>query len=231
MMLIRIASFLAVVGRLSAAENVPEAFDFKVDRVRILKNQPGDLHIDRQGITFQSRDSKTRISIPIGDLREANVADPRALRFQAYEVRKWKPIERRQYVFRAAKDAPVEALARFFAARVHRPVVGHYRSAAKYQIAAFHRRTRGATHGTLEIGDEAIGFISDNPTDSRTWPYRDIETIGRPDSYRFRVTTNRETYVVELKSELPEAAYGFAWSKVYDLQPKVQIEDQKRQTK
>jgi len=41
---------------------------------------------------------------------------------------------------------------------------------------------------------------------------------GRPDSYRFRVTTNRETYVVELKSPLPEAAYELAWNKVYDLE-------------
>jgi hypothetical protein len=30
--------------------------------------------------------------------------------------------------------------------------------------------------------------------------YRDIETIGRPDSFRFRVTTNRETYVPQRPS-------------------------------
>ena len=70
----------------------------------------------------------------------------------------------------------------------------------------------------LEIGDDAIQFVSDRPADSRTWLYRDIETIGKPDSYRFRVTTNRETYIIELKSELPEAAYQLAWTKVYDLE-------------
>ncbi len=70
----------------------------------------------------------------------------------------------------------------------------------------------------LEIGDEAIRFVSDTPADSRTWLYRDIETIGRPDSFRFRITTNRETYVVELKSELPEPAYELAWRKVYKVE-------------
>ncbi len=115
-------------------------------------------------------------------------------------------------------EAPVEALAQFLAARINRPVVGHYASGAKFQIPAFHRRTRGGTHGTLEIANEAIRFVSDKPADSRTWLYRDIETIGRPDSYRFRVTTNRETYVIELKSELPEVAYEFAWSKVYNVE-------------
>ena len=68
----------------------------------------------------------------------------------------------------------------------------------------------------LEIGNESVQFVSEKSAESRTWLYRDIETIGRPDSFRFRVTTNRETYVLELKNELPEAAYQFAWSKVYN---------------
>ena len=95
-------------------------------------------------------------------------------------------------------------------------MVGHYTAASEFRIPAYHRRARRGTNGTLEIGEEAIRFVSDKPADSRTWLYRDIETIGRPDSYRFRVTTNRETYILELKSELPETAYQFAWSKVYN---------------
>jgi hypothetical protein len=115
-------------------------------------------------------------------------------------------------------DAPVEELAEFLAARVHRPVVGHYAEASQFQVPAFHRRLRTATNGILQIGNDSIQFVSDKPADSRTWLYRDIETIGRPDSFRFRVTTNRETYVLELKAELPEAAYELAWTKVYNLE-------------
>ena len=214
----RIISLLALAVQYGVAQTAPDVFDLKVEQVRILKNKRGDLHIDGQGISFQSQDGKTKISVPIDDLRQADVADPRSLRFQAYEVEKWKPIERREYVFRATEEAPVEAIAQFLTARIHRPVVGHYASASKFQVPAFHRRTRAGTHGTLEIGDESIRFVSDKPADSRTWLYRDIETIGRPDSYRFRVTTNRETYVVELKSGLPEAAYEFVWGKVYSLE-------------
>ncbi|HZT69405.1 MAG TPA: hypothetical protein VFC10_06620 [Terriglobia bacterium] len=218
MNLIRIIGLATLIVTVSRAQAVPDYFDMKATRVRLLRNQPGELHIDAQGITFRSADNKTSITVPIQDLREADVADPRSLRFQTYEVQKWKPIERREYVFRVAVEAPVESLAQFLAERINRPVVGHYASRSKFQTLAFHRRTRGGTHGTLEIGNEAIRFVSDKPSDSRTWLYRDIETIGRPDAYRFRVTTNRETYVVELKSELPEAAYEFAWSKVYNLE-------------
>ena len=85
-------------------------------------------------------------------------------------------------------------------------------------MRAYHRRALGGTSGTLEIGRNSIQFISDSTADSRTWLYRDIETIGKPDSFRVRVTTNREIYVLELRAELPEAAYQVAWSKVYNLE-------------
>ena len=192
-----------------------DVFDLKVARVRTLRDQPGDLHIDAQGVTFRSADGKTVVTIATQDLREADVANWHALRFQTYEVPKWKPMERRGYTFRAQPDAPVEDLAQFLAARIHRPVVGHYPQAAQFRVAAYHRRALGGTNGILEIGESSIRFVSDEPRDSRTWLYRDIETIGRPDSFRFRVTTNRETYVLELKDDFPEAAYQFAWNKVY----------------
>jgi hypothetical protein len=203
-----LAPLLAVCGQ-------EGSFDLKVTRVRMLRNQRGDLHIDAAGVSFRSSDGKMTVTIPMKDLRETDVADARALRFETYEVQKWKPIERREFTFRAQPDAPVEELAQFLASRVHRPVVGHYSAASQFQVSVYHRRTLGGTGGTLEIGEDSIQFVSDKPADSRTWLYRDIETIGKPDSFRFRVTTSRETYILELKAELPEEAYQLAWRKVY----------------
>ena len=195
-----------------------EQFDLHVEHIRTLRNQPGELHIDAQGVTFRSKDGKTNIEIKMQDLRTARVADPRALRFETYEVSKWKPIERREYTFRASTEAPLDGLAQFLSSRVYRPVVGHYSNGSQFEVPAFHRRAFGGADGTLRIGNESIQFLSDKEADARTWLYRDIETIGRPDSFRFRVTTNQETYVVELKDRLPEAAYELAWSKVYNLE-------------
>jgi hypothetical protein len=198
-----------------------DVFDLEVSRSRIPRDERGTLHIDSQGVMFQSRDGKTRITIALRDLREADVADPHALRFETYDASKWKPVQHREYRFRAPLDAPVEELARFLTERVHRPVVGHHAEGSRFRVAAYHRRTLSGTSGTLEIGEASIQFVSEKPADSRTWLYRDIETIGRPDSFRFRVTTNRETYVLELKENFPEAAYEFAWSKIY--QPETSI--------
>lgn len=209
---------LCLALALASIAGAQETFDFPVEQVRPLRNRPGTLHIDAQGIAFRSTDGKTDIALRMQDLRTASVADPRALRFETYEVNKWKPIERRDYTFRASSDAPLDVLAQFLSSRVQRPVVGHYWAGSRFEVPAFHRRAFSGAHGTLRIGEESIQFLSDNQADARTWRYRDIETIGRPDAFRFRVTTNRETYVVELKDEFPEAAYELARSKVYSLE-------------
>jgi hypothetical protein len=215
---VRLFALILLPALLTVAAPENRVFDLKVTRVRTLRDQPGDLHVDSRGIAFRSTDGKTSIIIAMQDLREASVADARELRFETYEVQKWKPIGRREYTFRAQPDAPIDDLAQFLAGRIHRPVVGHYKAGSQFKVAAFHRRALRGTDGILEIGEESIQFVSDKPADSRTWLYRNIETIGKPDLFRFRVTTNRETYVLELKDDLPEAAFQFAWSKVYNLE-------------
>jgi hypothetical protein len=75
----------------------------------------------------------------------------------------------------------------------------------------------GGSHGTLVIGSTGIEFASQKPKDSRTWLYRDIQTIGTPDPFHFRVTTYAETFTFDLKERLPEGAYRLAWQEVYDL--------------
>ena len=51
-----------------------EVFDLKVTRVRTLRDQPGDLHIDAQGIRFRSVDGKTNVAIALKDLRRIPVS-------------------------------------------------------------------------------------------------------------------------------------------------------------
>ena len=125
-----------------------QEFDLKVERVRPLRNQPGDLHIDAQGLAFRSQDGKSNVTVKMQDLRQVSVADPRGLRFETYDVEKWKPIERREYTFRASPDAPLDSLAQFLAPKVHRAVVGHYWQGAQFEAPAYHRRAFGGSNGT-----------------------------------------------------------------------------------
>ncbi len=191
-----------------------DRFDLPATWVRHGRDRAGDLHIDSTGVQFRSKDGKAAITVTMSNLRTVSVADPKALQFETYAISKWNPADRTAYTFRVAPEVPLEDLARFFTDRLNRPVVGHYEQSARFQIPAFHRGIRRGTTGILAIGDSAITFVSEKPADSRTWLYRDIETIGQPDAYRFRVTTARETCVLELKRELSDEAYRFAWERV-----------------
>ena len=215
MTLARVLSLTLLVASLAASRADTDAFDLKVTRLRIpprLRNQRGDLHIDANGVTFRPADGKANITIRMQDLRQADVADPHALRFETYDAPKWMPIERREYTFRAQDDTPVEELAQFLAARIYRPIVGHYAAASQFQIAAYHRLALGGTNGTLEIGQVAIRFVSDKPVDSRTWLYRDIETIGRPDRFRFRAVEQWRVATRSDSARHPPSALESCWS-------------------
>ena len=80
-----------------------------------------------------------------------------------------------------------------------------------------HRKYAGTPVRTMSIPiPEVVGARKTRSTVSNA--ASNIETIGKPDPFRFRVTTSRETYIVELKEQLPGAAYEVAWSKVYKLE-------------
>jgi hypothetical protein len=66
---------------------------------------------------------------------------------------------RRKYTFRVQPDASIEELAQFLAARVRRPVVGHFPEDSQFQVAVYHRRILGGTNGMLEIGQVSIQYI------------------------------------------------------------------------
>ena len=84
-----------------------------------------------------------------------------------------------------------------------------------FTVPAYHRRSLGGVHGSLEIGPEAIRFVAEKQADSRTWLYRDIESIGNADPFHFRVSTYAETYMFDVKERLAPEAYEYAWQRVY----------------
>jgi len=193
-------------------------FHFEVYRTRLLRDEPGKLDINERGVSYQSDDEKTAYTLSFTDIRQADVSAPGRITVETYDVVKRRLGGNKEIVFRLREGAQDEALARFLAERLSRPVVGVYGLAQKsaYQIPAYHRGALSGSHGTLIIGSAGIEFTSKRAKDSRTWLYRDIQTIGAPGPFRFRVTSYAETFTFDLKERLPEAAYTLAWQQVYN---------------
>ena len=149
------------------------------------------MEISKAGVSYRSDNGKTAIHISTADIYEADLSDPSAIRITTYDMLKRRLTGRRTHIFRLHDGKHEEALTRFMVDTLARPVVGAYGAAEEggFEIPAYHRHRLGGCHGKLQIGSNSIRFITAHKTDSRTWLYRDIETIGKPDSYRFRVTT------------------------------------------
>jgi hypothetical protein len=202
----------------SVAAFAADSFQFAVWHVRPLwRDERGQLDIGASGVSYKSDDGKTTLQIAWEDIREADVADPKVIRIETYDRLKRKAGERRVHTFRLRDGEHGDELAHFLSARLSGPVLGSYGTPepARFTIAAYHRRALGGAHGKLEIGQTSIRFVTERTADSRTWLYRDIQTIGTSDPFHFRLSTFAETYMLDLKERLPQEAYDYAWERVY----------------
>ena len=205
----------------TALLHAAEPFHCDVYRVKPLRDEPGEIAFSESGVTYRSESGKTILNIPFSDIREADVSDPKRIRLETYDRTKWRIGGQRAVSFRLQEETHDRVLAHFLAEHLKRPVVGAYavENENGFEIPAYHRELLGGSHGTLIIGSEAIRFLSKNPKYSRTWLYRDIETIGSASPFQFRLSTPAETYTFDLKEQLPERAYRLAWEHVYQLAP------------
>lgn len=204
---------LAVLFAITAAN----AEKFSVVRTRLPRNEPGELEITAEGFAYTSLSGKTNLKLPFGGIRKADLSDPNRIRIETYDRSKIRAGANRVYTFHLKGATLNDHLRRFVAEHVARPAIASYPldSEPGYTIPAYHRNLLGGTSGTLEIGRAGIRFVSTAAKESRTWPFHDIESIGSPDPFHFRVSTYSETYTFDLKQRLPEEAYLLAWQHIY----------------
>jgi len=215
-MLKAIASLLllSAVGAQAA-----DSFEFAVFRDHVPRKESGRLLISETGVSFRSAHQKTTIDIPLLNVFQADVSNQKVIRIETYDITKKTLLGRHVYVFRLQSGVHDETLARFLAKSLQRPVIGAFGSALQPEVAirAYHRHRFGGCHGTIRIDSDAIRFASDRPEDSRTWLYRDLETLGTMNPFHFRVSTLAETFNFDLKERLPEGAYDLAVRRIYSL--------------
>ena len=211
-------AFFTLLLCTACAVQAAEPFRFEVVRDKFLRDESGQLTFADTGITYQSDNGKTSLQLAYEDVRKVDVSRPNVIRLQTYDRLKRKFTGRRSYKFRLREDAVNSKLARFLAERLARPVVGAYELAGDsgWEIPAYHRHRLRGCHGVLRIAEEGIQFLTENLVDSRTWLYRDVESIGNSDPFKLRVTSFAETYMFDLKEKLPEESYRLTWKRIHN---------------
>ncbi len=180
----------------------------------------GQLDVDASGVAFRADKARKSVMIPLADVFQADLSDPKAIRIETYGRRLSR---RRSYTFRLLEGAHGDDLARFFVDHVAHPVQVSYSlppAPTDTSIDVYHRHRLGGCGGKLTIGRESVRFVSSESHDSRTWLYRDLESIGEAGPLELRVTSLAETYHFDLKERLPQEAYDFVWSKLNYAAPR-----------
>lgn len=215
----RLIFTLALIS--AAAAHAAESFEYSVFRDRFPRKEAGRLMISDAGIRYRSDHRKTAIDLPFSNVFTADVSDPKVIRVKTYDIVKRRLLGRQVHVFRLRDGRHDRGLARFLSGAMQRPVVGSFGPESKPDagVRAYHRHRFGGCHGNIHIDRSGIQFQSDKPEDSRTWLYRDIETVGTMNPFHFRVTTLVETFNFDLQERLPQLVYDLASRKTYQLSP------------
>jgi hypothetical protein len=194
------------------------SFQYPAERAKFGRNETGTLEIDPDGISFKSANGQTSISIPLIDVKEMDLSDSSILRFETYDILKQRLGARRVHTFHLLEGKHDAPLRQFLASHLKRPIKASFdESTLSIGIPVYHRHRLSGCAGTLMIDSSGIRFLGQKSQDSRTWSYKDIETIGRMNPFHFRVSTFAETYNFDLKERLPDDLYNLAFSQLHGL--------------
>src|SRR6266851_3153574 len=122
----RVLLFLFVL-RTAVIANGAEAFHFEVYREKpVRRHEPGQISITDSEISYRSDNGKTSFAFPFAEIKEADVSNPASIRIELYDATKWRLGQEKTLRFRLREGEHGEALGRFLAEHLNRPVVSSY---------------------------------------------------------------------------------------------------------
>ena len=86
------------------------------------------------------------------------------------------------------------------------------------EIPVRHDHRFGGCQGMLNITENTIIYVTDNPNDSRIWRLADVESFASTDDFDLRISTRNETFHFDLKVPLNRETYQHIWNRVYEPQ-------------
>jgi hypothetical protein len=76
------------------------------------------------------------------------------------------------------------------------------------EIAARRSKRFGGNNGLLRIRQLGIDYVTAQPGQSRSWSWRDLQTLSRPDPYHLLVFGYRDSYAFDLKGTLSREVFN-----------------------
>jgi hypothetical protein len=222
-------AWLVWLGWMLGAGYAVQAADIRlaVRHRHALKSCQGQLIFKEETVEYSTPHKKHERIWDYRDIQQIGLLGPTRISILTYEDQQLKLGRDRVFDFQVTEGKADARLFQFLQARVSRPLVSALApdgTPPLYRIFARHRRgLGGGTQGRLEISDQYITYQTDAPSDSRTWRYQDIASIGTTGPFQLRLTSierlgseigEERNFVFDLKERLDPRAYNFVWWKV-----------------
>src|SRR5262249_47361289 len=209
---------LLMMGTLLRADSL----EYNVKHDHTLRSCQGKLTMADQEIRYEASDGKHSQAWSYIDIQKLDVVSPTQIILKAFESASWKKVGKdKTFEFKLTEGQLTVADQEFLRSKLSRPMVARLTDHKEKTLSAIpvrHRHRVGGCQGHLQVEEDRLVYSSDRSNDNRIWKLSEIETIGSPDPYHFRVTTYNETFTFDLKSPLDSKIYDRLWKKIYRLE-------------
>lgn len=221
-----------LIAALAMTPAFAQALDFPARHEHLRKSCAGTLAISGQGVSYRENAKKGNKHPHAwtwgwDDIQQLELA-PDRVRLLTYQDSRWKLGADREYEFRGTGFESAYALLkdrldqRFIAELAE----GDFEPL--WQIPVKRLGRIGGSEGTLIVGRDRIVFETARKGDSRTWRYKDIDSISASGPFQLTLTSferawahygDRKDFNFQLRRPLEEARYNDLWRRLNKEKP------------
>lgn len=197
---------------------------FKVEHVRLWRNQQGILRINDSGFRYESHDGKDQRAWKFDEIQQLKLK-PQGIEMLSYKDQKWQFGRDKMDRFRIL-EGTVDARTSEF---LREQIAGIFVTAIlpepsvqpAYQVPVKHLRAGQGSIGLLEIYDDRILYRSE-AADSRSWTYSQITAFAIPSKRELELVTDEKklggpgrTFRFQAREAIAESIYDYLWVRLY----------------
>ena len=223
---------LAAAGLLLALALRADAqeFRYQVSRDKLVGSAKGELIIRGEGVEYRAEKETDGRAWAYWEIKLLEILSPTRVRIRTYEDGPvWKLGKDRDFTFDILGAELTQEVSDFLRGRITRPFVTSFTAGGGAPVAEVpvkHLHRFGGCQGVLKIFRDRLVYEAEGGHDSRSWLWKDIRSVGRPDRFRFEVVTYEpqfggpaRNFDFSLKEEMPDAAYDLIWAGVFRPTP------------
>jgi len=203
------------------AAALASATQFAVRHEHLRGGCAGAMTVDENGVSFTGA-KKHAWKWKYEDIQQLRLA-PESIHILTYKDSKLRLGEDRAYTFTG--EIPAQELYALLRERMDQrfvAAVGGAISLAAWSVPVKHLRPIVGSEGTLSFTAEAIVYSTPAKGESRTWRYRDIESIASSGPFQLTITTLEKGFNFQLKQPITEARYNQLWLQIEKKNGRIQ---------